>query len=204
MSVREWFFWFLVGSKPTGGLTDTGNRARSLRFFQYFLPWRVSWPVVGVRMHLARLGRETSKGLVGWKRERRRGGGPHAGVKVPGKESYRGITRLLRSADSPEEKIIAATHVSDYGYRARVSRALALIRKIHRTRLEIIAKARKARINCRAGMDFRRSRRRFLRIDDCLSSTRFRLAVVIDDWFRRETANISALAMNSECEEKFR
>lgn len=46
------------------------------------------------------------------------GGGPHAGVKGPGKESYRGITRLLRSADSPEE-IIAATHVSDYGYRAR-------------------------------------------------------------------------------------
>lgn len=50
------------------------------------------------------------------------GGGPHAGVKGPGKESYRGITRLLRSADSPEE-IIAATHVSDYGYRARPSYA---------------------------------------------------------------------------------
>lgn len=32
----------------------------------------------------------------------------------------------MRSADSPEE-IIAATHVSDYGYRARLSRALALI-----------------------------------------------------------------------------
>lgn len=121
-SVPEWFFWFLVGSRPTGGLTDTGNRARSSgTFLQNFLLWRVSWPVVGVRMRLARLGRETFEGLADGKRKRgrwRRGG--HARVKGPGKESYRGITRLLRSADSPEE-IIAATHVSDYGYRARLS-----------------------------------------------------------------------------------
>lgn len=76
-SVPEWFFWFLVGSRPTGGLTDTGNRARSSgTFLQDFLPWRVSWPVVGVRMRLARLGRETFEGLADGKRER---GGWRAG-----------------------------------------------------------------------------------------------------------------------------
>lgn len=31
-SVPEWFFWFLVGSRPTGGLTGTGNQARSSGF----------------------------------------------------------------------------------------------------------------------------------------------------------------------------
>lgn len=201
VSVPEWFFWFLVGSRPTGGLTDTGNRARSPSFFQYFLPWRVSWPVVGVRMRLARLGWETSKGLVGWPEGKEAGGGPHAGVKVPGKESYCGITRLLRSADSPEE-IIAATHVSDYGYRARPSCA-RIDSQDTQSAAGIVAKARKARINCRAEMDFRRSRRRFFCIDDCLPSTRSRLAVVIGDWFQRQT-DISALAMNSGCEEKFR
>lgn len=56
-SAAERFFWFLVGSRPTGGLT--GNRRRrpawtAGAFFQDFLPWRVSWPVVGVRMRLAR------------------------------------------------------------------------------------------------------------------------------------------------------
>lgn len=125
VSVPEWFFWFLVGSRPTGGLTDTGNRARSSDFFQYFLPWRVSWPVVGVRMRLARLGRETVEGVGRMEEGKKAGGRPHAGVKGSGKESYCGITRLLRSADSPGE-IIAATHVSDYGYRA-----LASIRKIY-------------------------------------------------------------------------
>lgn len=128
------------------------------------------------------------------------GGGPHAGVKVPGKESYCGITRLLRSADSPEE-IIAATHVSDYGYRARPSCA-RIDSQDTQSAAGIVAKARKARINCRAEMDFRRSRRRFFCIDDCLPSTRSRLAVVIGDWFQRQT-DISILAINSGCEEKF-
>lgn len=86
VSVPEWFFWFLVGSRPTGGLTDTGNRTQSLGFFQYFLLWRVSWPVVGVRMRFARFGRETSKGLViGWKRERKRVGDHTRGLRDWGK-----------------------------------------------------------------------------------------------------------------------
>jgi len=138
----------------------------------------------------------------GWKRKSKRAdGGPHAGVKGPGKESYRRITRLLRSADSPEE-IIAATHVSDYGYRARPSCA-RIDSQDTQNADGIVAKARKAQINCWAGMDFRRSRRRFFYIDDCLPLTRSRLIVVIGDWFRRQT-DISAFATNSGCEEKFR
>lgn len=140
---------------------------------------------------------------VGYRMEegKEAGGRPHAGVKGLGKESYPGITRLLRSADSPEE-IIAATHVSDYGYRARFSCA-RIDSQDTQNAAGIVAKARKARINCRVGMDFRRSRRRFFYIHYCLSLTRSRLAVVIGNWFRRQT-NVSAFVMNSGCEEKFR
>jgi len=132
--------------------------------------------------------------------EKETGGRPHAGVKGSEKESYPGITRLLRSADSPEE-IIAATHVSDYGYRARPSCTRIDSQDIENA-AGIVAKARKARINCRAEMDFRRSRRRFFYIDRCLPSTCSRLAVVIGDWFRHQT-DVSAFVMNSGCEEKF-
>ncbi|EZA56018.1 hypothetical protein X777_03703 [Ooceraea biroi] len=75
-SVPEWFFWFLVGSRPTGGLTGTeDDRLRRPGFFQDFLLWRVSWPVVGVRMRLARLGRETPKGWQEGKAGHARPGG---------------------------------------------------------------------------------------------------------------------------------
>jgi len=62
-SVPEWFFWFLVGSGRTGGLTGTGDdRLGRPGFFQDFLPWRVSWPVVGVRMRLGAEGLPNGKG----------------------------------------------------------------------------------------------------------------------------------------------
>lgn len=127
-SVPEWFFWFLVGSRSTGGLTGTGT-GLGRGFFQDFLQWRVSWPVVGVRMRLARLERPP-RDVEGLDSEGR-GRGTPKGYEGPGKEGYRGITRLLRSADSPEE-IIAATHVSDYGYRARLSCALGIDSQIYK------------------------------------------------------------------------
>lgn len=57
--------WLQADGRPNRALeTGLGRRAS----FQTFLPWRVSWPVVGVRMRLARLGRET-EGLVERKEE---------------------------------------------------------------------------------------------------------------------------------------
>lgn len=79
-SVPEWFFWFLVGSRPTGGLTGTGDdRLGRPDFFQDFLPWRVSWPVVGVRMRLARLAEGLARGKGGTRAA--------GGIKGPRKES---------------------------------------------------------------------------------------------------------------------
>lgn len=54
-SVPKWFFWFLVGStadgRPNQREPDPGFPS-----FAAFCPSRVSWPVVGVRMRLARPG----------------------------------------------------------------------------------------------------------------------------------------------------
>lgn len=87
-SVPKWFFWFLVGStadgRPNQREPDPGFPS-----FAAFCPSRVSWPVVGVRMRLAWPGPAGDGRGEGW---------PSGG-----------ITRLLRSADSPEE-IIVATH----------------------------------------------------------------------------------------------
>ena len=80
-------FW--LAPRPTGGLTSE-NRTRASLLSPVFARVRVSWPVVGVRMRLARPGPVVAAP--------RGEGRPRAG-----------ITRLLRSADSPEE-IIVATH----------------------------------------------------------------------------------------------
>lgn len=71
-------FWLAPGR--AGGLTGTGDdRLGRPDFFQDFLPWRVSWPVVGVRMRLARLAEGLARGKGGTRAA--------GGIKGPRKES---------------------------------------------------------------------------------------------------------------------